>query len=73
MGMLNDFEAKLESANRKLDVLIAKIDSLLGTAPLADSVEDEPVAPPPAPVYEGVGHSWETYPAAPGEIDRVHT
>lgn len=42
MGMLNEFESKLDLANKKLDLLIAKIDSLLGVVPLADPVDLSP-------------------------------
>jgi hypothetical protein len=42
MGMLNEFESKLDLANKKLDLLIAKIDALLGTVPLADPIDMNP-------------------------------
>lgn len=37
---LNELEEKLNVCSRKIDLLVAKIDGLLGTAPLADEIDD---------------------------------
>ena len=37
---LNELEEKLNVCSKKIDLLVAKIDGLLGTAPLADEIDE---------------------------------